>query len=412
MQNSGMDDKNLKRPPLYLYSKDEGGQFYGVCKGLSVHLRVDVNFVRLLFIFLSLLAGVGVFLYVWFMVFIPKKVVDKVEIKPLSQTNSISKPVTVKTSSSNVFEISSLQFFVYAIIFFLIIYNFVFAGSSTNLKSAILFFILGVSMVWFKSIIDYRKNVFSYKTIFSLEYVVGSLVSIGSVFFLLVTQSWVNDIAYTLVVSFVSVIVAIFLFLPIGIMLFKTLTDSQYEKSIEEERANIAAHLHDGVLQTLTLIQQNSTNSEEVEYLAKTQERDLRAWLYGDRPDEGTSTSAIIKENISEIEDKYRKNIDLIVVGDTVPNSQTHSFVGALREASINGIIHGELPVSVYVEINSRVLEFFVRDRGKGFDVDSIPEERLGVRNSIFKRVENAGGRVDIKTTNGCEVHVEIPNEE
>lgn len=401
---------NIQRPPLYVYGRKNGGILFGVCKGLSVHLQINVTFIR---IFMTLFAflGAGLFLYIWLLAFIPK-LPEKSDQTLVSQENSLIKPVTVQNKKDS-FESNTAEYLSYGIILLLIQFNYFLNIHRYELFNGLLVLILGLLLIFFEILRKYRAEKISYKILFAPKYLLGSLAVIGSVFYLVVTQLSFAHLLENLAVSGITIATLVTLFLPLSITLFKSLVKTQYETVKEKERANIAAHLHDGVLQTLALIQKNSKDPNEVEYLARTQERDLRAWLYGHRPDEGTSVSAIIKENLSAIENTYRKNIDLIVVGDCNPNKQSYSFIGALREAVINALTHGALPVSVYVEITDEYLEFYVRDRGQGFDIENISPNRFGVRNSIMKRVENAGGKVKIKNTNGCEIHVEIPmNEE
>ncbi|QPK93848.1 PspC domain-containing protein [Actinomyces sp. zg-332] len=407
------ENKKIKRPPLRIYSRHEGALLLGVCKGLSVHLQIDILFVRF-FMVITAFTGAGIFLYIWLLIFIPKKSKGNDSFVP-RQENSIVEPLTQR-NNTNSFNSKSAEEFTYGFILLLCALNYVFGIDGYGIINNLLVLFIGLLLISFESLQAYRQDNFSYRIFFAPRIIVGFAVSFIAIVYFIASQFLnynrnfsINQILEIVLFLVLIIVVLIVLLVPIVVLLFKSLTKTQYENFKERERANITAHLHDGVLQTLALIQQNSTNAEEVSYLARTQERDLRAWLYGHRPEEGTSTSSIIKEQISAIEDNYRKNVELVVVGDTNPNDKAHSFISALRETTINALQHGQMPVSIYVEISSQKLEFYVRDRGKGFIVEDIPPTRLGVRNSILKRVIDNGGKVTIKNSNGCEVSVEIP---
>lgn len=399
-------NNTFKRPPFYLYDSKDGGMFLGVCKGISVHLQIPVKNVRIFFCIATFIFGIGIFSYIWFLIFIPKKPIET--INSPERHNILSKPI-IPINKIGVTYVSIAEYITYLIIFLMILYVAIIYDEDFALKVSILTSILGISIICYKTIKTYQENTFTYKMFFSAHYLIGMAIFLFSMFYLVSTQITVVGMHQTLIIMCITFLIILMFLFPVLVVLYKTISDSKIEKNIEEERANIAAHLHDGVLQTLILIQQNSKNSEEVNFLAKTQERDLRAWLYGDRPIQGSSISSMVKEKISQIEDSYRKHVELIVVGDCKPCDKVNNFIGALSEATINAIKHGADPISVYVEINANILEFFVRDRGQGFTMGMIDSRRLGVRKSIIKRIENVGGTVTIKNNNGCEVNVILP---
>ncbi|MFD0704251.1 PspC domain-containing protein [Alloscardovia venturai] len=191
----------------------------------------------------------------------------------------------------------------------------------------------------------------------------------------------------------------------------RALAKETARKQREEERADMAAHLHDSVLQTLNLIRQNATDSETVSRLARTQERELRRWLYEDRKVASDSIVSSMKLVSAQVEDTFGKQIDVITVGDAVPDEHSLALVDAARQALTNASIHGAEPISLYVEARPDALEVFVRDHGNGFDVNSIPEDRMGIRHSIQGRVERAGGSVTIVSRQGwgTEVRMKLP---
>ena len=193
--------------------------------------------------------------------------------------------------------------------------------------------------------------------------------------------------------------------------LIRSLGAERASKEREEERADMTAHLHDGVLQTLALIQLHSTESATVFALARQQERELREWLYQERTTSDRSVSAGIKEVAAEVEDAHGRPVDVVTVGDAQPSAQTDALLDAARQALVNAVTHGGEPVSVYCEAGPELIELFVRDHGDGFDPESIPEGRLGIRESIVGRVRRRGGTVDIVSRPGwgTEVRMRMP---
>jgi signal transduction histidine kinase len=178
----------------------------------------------------------------------------------------------------------------------------------------------------------------------------------------------------------------------------------------EQERAEVAAHLHDSVLQTLALIQKRAADPRAVAGLARRQERELRGWLLR-RPDGagGDSVKAALEQAAAEVEELHGVPIEVIVVGERSLDARLEALVLAAREALTNAAkFAGSDHVDLYAEIGESRAEVFVRDRGTGFDAAHIPEDRRGVRDSIVGRVERHGGRVCIRSAAGAGTEVEL----
>ena len=199
--------------------------------------------------------------------------------------------------------------------------------------------------------------------------------------------------------------------IPWIMSLTRSLSTERALKEREEERADMTAHLHDGVLQTLALIQLHSSEPQTVLALARQQERELRNWLYQERTPPDKSVSAGIKDIAAEVEDESGKAIEVVTVGDAQPCTQTDALLNATRQALVNAVTHGGEPISVYCEAGATTVDVYVRDHGEGFDVNAIPEGRLGIRESIIGRIKRRGGTVQIVSRPhwGTEVRMHMP---
>jgi len=190
------------------------------------------------------------------------------------------------------------------------------------------------------------------------------------------------------------------------------LTAERAERVRTQERADVAAHLHDSVLQTLALIQKNPGDAATVARLARAQERDLRSWLFaGESTDERTVASAL-RGVAAQVEDAHGISVDVVTVGDCDMDETLRPVVAATREALTNAAKHAGTPhVDVYAEVGAEVVDVFVRDRGRGFDPEATPEDRYGVRHSIMDRMQRHGGSAEIRTTlgEGTEVRLHLP---
>jgi phage shock protein PspC (stress-responsive transcriptional regulator) len=219
-----------------------------------------------------------------------------------------------------------------------------------------------------------------------------------------------RDAALTAVV----VVVALALILaPFLWRLGRNLAAERAERVRSQERAELAAHLHDSVLQTLTLMQKRANDPREVAALARRQERELRDWLGGDgQGSTEKSFAAALRAAAEAVEDDHRVAVDVVVVGDSEMDEPAEAVLGAAREALLNAAKHaGEPgPIRVYAEVEDARIEAFVRDRGPGFDLASVPADRRGVRESIVGRMERAGGRAEVRSVpgGGTEVGLEI----
>jgi signal transduction histidine kinase len=178
-----------------------------------------------------------------------------------------------------------------------------------------------------------------------------------------------------------------------------------------EERADVAARVHDSVLQTLVLIQRHASEPRRVASLARRQERELRGWLYADQPlgDDGSSLVAALSAAADDVEELHGVRVEIATSGDAPPDN---ALVLAAREAMTNAAkFAGVEEIDVYADVSEAEIAVFVRDRGVGFDPTSVPEDRQGIRESIRGRLERAGGSATVTSRpgGGTEVELRLP---
>lgn len=217
-----------------------------------------------------------------------------------------------------------------------------------------------------------------------------------------------RDVALAVVVMTIGLALIL---TPWWLRLVRSLSAERAERIRSQERAELAAHLHDSVLQTLTLIQRRAGEPQAVAGLARSQERELRAWLHGRaRAGADSSFAGALEAAAAEIEDAHGVGIEAVVVGDCALEERVESIVAAAREAMVNAAKFAEgAPISVYAEVSADRVHVFVRDRGPGFDPGSVPPDRHGVRESIVGRVERNGGQALVHTDgSGTEVELAI----
>ncbi len=201
--------------------------------------------------------------------------------------------------------------------------------------------------------------------------------------------------------------------LPWAFRTRSALSSAREKELLANARADVAAHLHDSVLQTLALIQLQADDPKAVAALARKQERELRQWLYGE--DQSLETfDAMLRQVASEVEDSRAVAVDLVVVGNADLDPALDALVRAAREAILNAAKHsGADRIDVYAEVTPDLAEVYVRDRGRGFDVDAVQEDRMGIRYSIIDRMARHGGTARLRSTpaDGTEVRLTMERE-
>ncbi len=395
----------MGRPVHRLERPVQGRYVAGVCAGLAEHLGLSVRHVRLAFVLASIAGGAGVAAYLFLWALTPQS--RGGDLGPGAQPVAVGRPAN-----------ESLRNLVVGVGLLLLGGVLVAQRQGVNLRLGVLiplFAVAGGAVLAWSQLDDAERGRWLVgggegRRAGLLRLGIGiALATIGVV--ALATQGrgfaglWDVGIPAVAVLAGAALIAA-----PWGVRLWSDLRVEQAQRIRETERADIAAHLHDSVLQTLALIQRKADDPAEVTRLARAQERELRGWLYAGPRGSKASLASAVTEVAHEVEDVHGIPIELVITGDRLLDAGGTALVRALREALLNAVRHGSVPVSAYVEVGSGLVEAFVRDHGPGFDVDAIPQDRLGVRESILGRMARHGGSAAVRRLeNGTEVSLSLP---
>ncbi|QGQ18735.1 PspC domain-containing protein [Cellulomonas sp. JZ18] len=405
---------------LPLRRPDRGRWFAGVAVGLAAHLDVPVVVVRLALVALVPVAGAGFVLYVFWWLTVP--VGDPAAVAAGSRPSALQRLARRQTlADGRRVPLADLGLGALLVLAagVLVAVRLGVQVDSTWVLPALLV-LVGLGLAW-SQLDAVQRRQRDGRRISVLRLIGGVLLAAAGVL-LLVGESVGRGVEPALMVQAgigaLAVLLGVGLVLaPWWVRLVRELGDERAARAREAERADIAAHLHDSVLQTLALIRARSDEPAEVARMARAQERELREWLYDDRHEPGTSLAAALRSVVAEVEDSRSGPtgepvaVDVVVVGDRVPDADTQALLQATREALVNAVVHGRPPVSLYLEVGPSVVEVFVRDRGDGFDLDAVGPDRFGVRESIMGRVRRRGGtaRVTSSPERGTEVHLCMP---
>ena len=241
----------------------------------------------------------------------------------------------------------------------------------------------------------------------------GILVGIGGLFLLLdghPTSAALLPVSGALLVLAAVVVI----FGPWWISLVRDLMSERQARARAEERAQMAAHVHDSVLQTLALIQRSAADPQHVVRLARAQERELRSWLFEGRPPgsvaaEATTVAAGVGLLQQLVEADHGITVQVVVVGDCPLNDRLRALLDAAREATVNAAKWSGAPeVSIYGEVEQQSVTVFVRDRGRGFDPSDVPGDRQGITQSIRARMARFDGSATVRSAPGQGTEVEL----
>jgi signal transduction histidine kinase/phage shock protein PspC (stress-responsive transcriptional regulator) len=390
----------------------------GVAAGLGEHLGVDVTIMRAVFLLTTIFGGLGIALYAGLWMILPTGTHLDESAPGLEAASRQGKRPGRRARLDDVGPLVALA--AVAIGIAVLLQRVV---GSPVLFWPLLLGVIGLAVLWRQADeaqrerwidstgrIDFVRAVVGRGGVASYARLAAGVGLLLLALTLFAVQSGTSGVARDVVVAGVLGVAG--LALTVGPWLFRLAGDLSEERAARvrsQERADVAAHLHDSVLQTLALIQKHADDGRMVSTLARAQERDLRSWLYGDETESETSVASGLRAAAAEVEDAHGVPVEVVVVGDLPASDARRALVLAAREAMVNAAKHsGAEKVDVYAELADGLTEVFVRDRGRGFDADDVPADRLGVRNSIVDRMERHGGTAVIRAAPGEGTEVKL----
>lgn len=389
----------------------------GVCAGLADHLRWSPLVLRVLFVVLAAtgLVGVALYLVLWL-------------VMPRSTAQALAPGIEAATRTGMRQASAGLRPVDYGVAGALALLGvgllWIFQTSAWALDPLLLTAGLlasgGLALIWWQADQAATREVGRFglrrwlaplvahrSTIAAIA--LGLVALGGAIGLAAIQQQHLGEVGRLLLVLGLAVAGLVLAGLPWLLRVRQALTQARDDKLLADAHADMAAHLHDSVLQTLALIQRQAQDPRAVVRLARRQERDLRQWLYGETTDESSLTRAL-SVVAEDVEADHGIDIDLVTVGDCELTGEVTSVVRAAREAMVNAARHaGVERIDVYAEVDDDQVSVYVRDRGVGFDPAGIDSDRMGVRGSIVERVKRAGGRAIIRSSpgEGTEVRLE-----
>ncbi|WP_406298230.1 PspC domain-containing protein [Embleya sp. NBC_00888] len=372
----------------------------GVARGLSEHLGVEVLLLRVAFVALAFFAGLGIALYAAFWIFVPQG---------------------AGTTAPPPRERGRERHQALALIIVLIAATMLTGVGATTSGSKVGDWIWpllvagpGVILLWRQADESQRNRWFSLdgrsRVAGALRTFVGATLVLAGLVFFSFGRGGLGDALAAMRGAGLLLVGLLVIFGPYLLRQTRELGAERRARIRAQERAEVAAHVHDSVLHTLTLIQRQVDDPREVARLARAQERELRAWLYrpdGEEPDR--TFAAALRSTAAEVEDAHGVSIEVVSVGDCPVDDKLAALLAAAREAMVNAAKYaGGAAISVFGEADEDMVTVFVRDRGPGFDPDAVPADRLGVRESVLGRMRRNGGAANIRSEPGEGTEVEL----
>lgn len=398
-------DRPPLAPPPRLVRRSGGRIVGGVAGGIADHLGVDVFKVRIVFVLLSALVGAGMVAYGLLWIFTP------------------GGPDAAKPSADERKQAIGLALLGLALA---VSVTTLFQGTAARVLAPIVVVAVGAALVWREYDQATPRALLGMPvraSVVTWSRVVGGVtlivVGLGVV---VLARIDLNALGSALLAVAVTLIGAGLLTVPLWLRMVRALNTERAARIRDTEREEIASHLHDSVLQTLALIQRQAEDPQEVLRLARSQERELRRWLFEDSAPVEASLSAALRTIAGEVEDQHGVKVVAVTVGDVamdsgdtgagLPKEHFTALLGASREALVNAAKHAGVPeIDLFAETEPHRVSVFVRDRGAGFDPADVPADRQGLTKSIHARIERRGGTVEVQSTlgRGTEVRIELP---
>jgi signal transduction histidine kinase/phage shock protein PspC (stress-responsive transcriptional regulator) len=375
----------------------------GVASGVAAWRGFNVTTVRIVFVLISLItSGIGVTLYVAGWLLIPAKDADtSIAAKARNDAKGIALALGLATLLTFVLLIAG-------------VFN---DGWFSGWAWPQVFSLAGLTLIWRNAPADEQASL--KRLVEPLEAAAGvtrskyTIVRVTVAGLLLLTgvaflASAHESVALLRPLGAVALVIAAIVLLlgPWWLRIARDLMVERQARIRAEERADIAARVHDSVLQTLALIQRRADNPQKVVQLARIQERELRDWLFegkapGEAGDAVTFTAAV-RQVQQDIEARYGVPVEAVTVGDCDLDDNLNALLAAAREATVNAAKwSGASVISLFAEVEPAEVALVVRDRGQGFDPDSVPGDRKGLAESIHGRMARRGGTAIVTSAPG-----------
>jgi len=390
------------RPPLV--RPRAGRMLAGVAGGTADHLRLDPLVVRASFVVLGL-TGFGVVVYGLLWLTMP--VADPDAPAPAAVTRAPGAALFAGRPRPGPRQLAALALLAVA--------GFSLLGklatwSGSAIVVPLLVLVVGLGVIWRQLDADRTLSRPGVRWILAG----GAVLAVLGVVLLLVTTGQLANARNGFVATLVILLGVLLASAPLWRRLLTSRDGERAARIRSEERAAVATHLHDSVLQTLALIQRHADEPQAVSRLARSQERELRAWLYEPVVAAGGTWASLVAGIVADVEADHALRIDPVVVGDAPVDEQLAALGAAAREALVNAAKHaGVSSADLYTEVAPDRVSVFVRDRGKGFDPDAVPSDRRGLRDSVTGRLERLGGKAVIRSAagDGTEVELVLPRD-
>ena len=365
----------------------EGRALGGVAAGVAEHLGLSPLVVRIAFLLLALSGGAGIAMYAALWVFTP-------QAEGTRAASAADRVQLVALGALGLGGILLLQGF----------------GLMSPALLPLLVVGGGVALVWRQADDAQRARWRSARGRGPLVVLAGAVLVVGGLVGFAATRGELQEAREGLLFTALAVIGLAVLSAPWWVRLTSDLRHERRERIRSQERAEVAAHVHDSVLQTLALIRKAADDPREVQRLVRTQERELRGWLYAPTSLAATAFAGALEAAAAEVEEAHGVRVEVVVVGDCPTSPRLLALVSAAREALVNAAKHAGVDVvQVYAEVMPGRVEVFVRDRGRGFDPGAVPADRYGIAHSVVGRMERNGGTAAVRSRpgEGTEVRLE-----
>jgi signal transduction histidine kinase len=391
--------------------------FAGVAGGISRRCGIDVTFVRIGFVLFALFGGFGAATYLALWLVLPME----------GQTTSIA----ARAAADRRGIVLALAFLP-ALLGTLIVFAALHVGFVTSFAWPLFVGAAALVLIWrncdpeerawlhgaLEPVIQLGAPRTRRRRVLVLRLVLGAVL-LGIALVTVGQRHPATSVLRPITGALLVVAAIVVLFGPWWLRLAREMVAERQARARAEDRADMAARVHDSVLQTLALIQRSAQEPQRVVQLARAQERELRAWLFdGDLPggvgDDAETLVQGMQAIAKEVEADHRVPVDVVTVSDCLLDDRLRALLAAAREATVNAAKWSGAPtVSLFAEVESTKVSVFVRDRGKGFDADDVAEDRRGIAESIQARMLRQGGRAVVLSApgEGTEVRLSLPLE-